>query len=165
MNNKVQDILEILEGDAKITPEEISELVRVPIDEVLSVIKNCEDQGIIRQYKAIIDWERADATLVHAIVQIKVSLERGSGYEKIAERISKYKNVWSLRLLSGEDFDLEFTVRGKSMRDIAFFVADKIATLEQVQTTSTHFILKTYKKDGVIFMDEIEEFKRQHVSL
>lgn len=165
MKDKVQEVLKILEYDAKVTPEEISDLTRIPVEEVKEIIAKCEADGIIRKYKTVIDWERADVSFIYAIVQIKVSLERGSGYERMAERISKYQNVRSLRLLSGDDFDLEFTVRGKTMRDVAFFVADKIATLENVQSTATHFILKTYKVDGVTFMDEIEEFKRQHVSL
>ncbi len=159
MKDKVQEILEILEFDAKITPEEISDLTRIPAEEVSEIIEKCERDGIIRKYKTVIDWDRVDVPFIYAIVQIKVALERGSGYEGMAERISKYQNVRSLRLLSGEDFDLEFTVRGKTMRDVAFFVADKIATLDKVQSTSTHFILKTYKVDGVTFMDEIEEFK------
>jgi DNA-binding Lrp family transcriptional regulator len=90
-------------------------------------------------------------------------LERGHGYQKIADRICKFSEVKSLRLLSGEDHDLEFMVQGRTMKDVAFFVADKIATLEHVQSTSTHFILKTYKEDGIIF-DEAKEFKKQHVS-
>jgi DNA-binding Lrp family transcriptional regulator len=163
MDKQTQDVLEILEGNAKITPEEISELTRIPADKVREMIRSLEAARVIRHYKTIIDWDLVENPFVYAFVQIKVSLERGHGYQKIADRISKFPEVRSVRLLSGEDYDLEFMIRGRSMKDVAFFVADKIATLQHVQTTSTHFILKTYKEDGFIF-DEAEEFKRQHVS-
>jgi len=163
MDKQTQDVLEILEQNAKATPEDISELTRIPADVVREMIRTLEAAGVIRKYKTIIDWDLIENPYVYAYVQIKVSLERGKGYQKIADRICKFTEVKSLRLLSGEDYDLEFMIQGKSMKDVAFFVADKVATLEQVQTTSTHFILKTYKEDGIV-MEEQEEFKRQHVS-
>jgi len=163
MDKQTHDVLEILEHNAKITPEEISELTRIPADKVREMIRSLEAAGVIRYYKTIIDWDLIKNPFVYAFVQIKVSLERGHGYQKIADRICKFTEVKSLRLLSGEDYDLEFMIQGRSMKDVAFFVADKIATLPHVQNTSTHFILKTYKEDGII-LDEAEEFKRQHVS-
>lgn len=163
MDKQTQDVLEILEQNAKATPEEISELTRIPPAEVREMIRTLEAAGVIRSYKTIIDWDLVESPYVHAFVQLKVSLERGHGYQKLADRICKFTEVRSLRLLSGEDYDLEFMIQGKSMKDVAFFVADKIATLDQVQNTSTHFILKTYKEDGVI-MEEKEEFKRLQVS-
>ncbi|MDY0266480.1 MAG: Lrp/AsnC family transcriptional regulator [Methanimicrococcus sp.] len=163
MDKQTQDVLEILEQNAKATPEEISELTRIPPAEVLEMIRTLEAAGVIRSYKTIIDWDLVENPYVYAFVQLKVSLERGHGYQKIADRICKFTEVRSLRLLSGEDYDLEFIIKGKTMKDVAFFVADKIATLPQVQNTSTHFILKTYKEDGVI-MEEREEYKRLPVS-
>ncbi len=164
MDTKIQNVLEILEENAKTTPEEISELTRIPVEEVREMIRSFEENGIIRSYRAIIDWSQVREAFVYASVQIKVSLERGSGYEKIAERICRFKNVVSLRLLSGDDYDLQIMVRGKTMQEVAFFVADKVATLDQIQSTSTHFILKTYKEEGVIMLDEDEGFKRLHVT-
>ena len=163
MDKQTQDVLEILEQNAKATPEEISELTRIPPADVQEMIRTLEAAGVIRSYKTIIDWDLVENPYVYAFVQLKVSLERGHGYQKIADRICKFTEVRSLRLLSGEDYDLEFIIKGKTMKDVAFFVADKIATLPQVQNTSTHFILKTYKEDGVI-MEEKEEHKRLPVS-
>ncbi|MDV0446386.1 hypothetical protein MsAg5_02190 [Methanosarcinaceae archaeon Ag5] len=163
MDKQMQDVLELLEQNAKLTPEDISEMTRIPPEDVTKMIESLEAAGVIRYYKAIIDWDLVENPYVYAFVQIKVSLERGHGYQKIADRICKFPEVRSLRLLSGEDYDLEFMVRGRSMKDVAFFVSDKIATLGQVQNTSTHFILKTYKEDGIV-MEEPEEFKRLHVS-
>jgi DNA-binding Lrp family transcriptional regulator len=96
------------------------------------------------------------------VIELKVTLERSQGYQAIAERIYKFPEVRSVRLLSG-DYDISLTVRGKSMKDVAFFVAEKIATLDQVKSTSTHFVLKTYKENGVILY-EPETIKRLPVS-
>lgn len=93
MNEKEKDILEMMEKNSKIKIEEISKMTRIPENNVLSIIKNFEEYGIIRQYRTIIDWEKVEGSFVYAIVQIKVSLEKGSGYEKVAEKISKYSNV------------------------------------------------------------------------
>ena len=105
----------------------------------------------------MIDWEKAGEEYVYAIIELKVALRSRTGYDAIAERIAKFPEVRSVRLISG-DHDLSLTVRGRSMKDVAFFVAEKIATLEQVQGTVTHFVLRTYKEDGdVLFEKERSE--------
>ncbi|MBP2030162.1 DNA-binding Lrp family transcriptional regulator [Methanohalophilus levihalophilus] len=162
MDSKTRDILEILEKDARATPEEISALVDMPAEEVQSAIQHLEKVGIIRRYKTVIDWELAGEDYVYAIIELKVSLERRQGYDAIAERLYKFPEVRSVRLLSGEH-DISLTIRGNTMKQVAFFVAEKIATLEQVQSTSTHFVLKTYKEDGLI-LEEPEHVKRLPVS-
>jgi DNA-binding Lrp family transcriptional regulator len=122
-----------------------------------SKIKEMEKKGIIRKYKTVIDWEKAGEEYVYAIIELKVVLRSRTGYDAIAERIAKFPEVRSVRLISG-DHDLSLTVRGKSMKDVAFFVAEKIATLEQVQGTVTHFVLRSYKEDGdVLFEKERSE--------
>ena len=146
------NILEVLENNGKATPDEISEVVGVPKEKVREIIGELERKGVIRKYKASIDWSKLDG-YVYAIIEVKVALEREKGYDHIAERISRFSEVVSVRLISG-DHDLSLTVRGKSMKDVAFFVADKIATLPQVVGTSTHFVLKTYKEDGVYMGEE-----------
>ncbi|WP_300606208.1 Lrp/AsnC family transcriptional regulator [Methanohalophilus sp.] len=162
MDSKTRDILEILENNARATPEEISALVDMPSKEVEDSIRHLEKVGIIRRYKTVIDWELAGEDYVYAIIELKVSLERRQGYDAIAERLYKFPEVRSVRLLSGEH-DIVLTIRGKTMKQVAFFVAEKIATLEQVQSTSTHFVLKTYKEDGLI-LEEPEHAKRLPVS-
>ena len=118
-------------------------------EEVSQAIAKLEETGVIRHYKTIVDWDLVGENYVYAVIELKVTLERNQGYQAIAERIYKFPEVRSVRLLSG-NYDISLTVRGKSMKDVAFFVAEKIATLDQVQSTSTHFVLKTYKEDGVI---------------
>ena len=153
----MKEILEILESNPKITPKEISALTGIKEAQVASKIKEMEKKGIIRKYKTVIDWEKAGEEYVYAIIELKVTLRSRTGYDAIAERIAKFPEVRSVRLISG-DHDLSLTVRGKSMKDVAFFVAEKIATLEQVQGTVTHFVLRAYKEDGdVLFEKERSE--------
>ncbi len=153
----MKEILEILESNPKITPREIAAMTGKKESEVASKIKEMEKKGIIRKYKTVIDWEKAGEEYVYAIIELKVALRSRTGYDAIAERIAKFPEVRSVRLISG-DHDLSLTVRGKSMKDVAFFVAEKIATLEQVQGTVTHFVLRAYKEDGdVLFEKERSE--------
>ncbi|MEL4305876.1 Lrp/AsnC family transcriptional regulator [Methanococcoides sp. LMO-2] len=162
MDEQTRNILEILEEDARIVPEEIAALTGMTVEEVEQKIEYLEKAKIIRQYKTIIDWELAGENYVYAIIELKVQLERKLGYQAIAERLYKFPEVRSVRLLSGEH-DISITVRGNSMKQVAFFVAEKIATLDQVQSTATHFVLKTYKENGLI-LDEPDQVKRLAVS-
>lgn len=153
----MKEILEILESNPRIEPGEIATMIGITEAQVALKIKQLEKKGIIRKYKTVIDWEKAGEEYVYAIIELKVALRSRTGYDAIAERIAKFPEVRSVRLISG-DHDLSLTVRGKSMKDVAFFVAEKIATLEQVQGTVTHFVLRTYKEDGdVLFEKERSE--------
>ena len=153
----MKEILEILESNPRIALKEIAAMTGSTEAAVASKIKDMEKKGIIRKYKTVIDWEKAGEEYVYAIIELKVALRSRTGYDSIAERIAKFPEVRSVRLISG-DHDLSLTVRGKSMKDVAFFVAEKIATLEQVQGTVTHFVLRTYKEDGdVLFEKERSE--------
>ena len=153
----MKEILEILENNPRIGTREIATMIGITEAQVASKIKQLEKKGIIRKYKTVIDWEKAGEEYVYAMIEIKVALRSRTGYDAIAERIAKFPEVRSVRLISG-GYDLSLTVRGRSMKDVAFFVAEKIATLEQVQGTVTHFVLRTYKEDGdVLFEKERSE--------
>jgi len=153
----MKEILEILESNPRIAPREIATMTGITEAQAASKIKELEKKGIIRKYKTVIDWEKAGEEYVYAIIEIKVALRERTGYDAIAERIAKFPEVRSVRLISG-DHDLSLTVRGRSMKEVAFFVAERIATLEQVQGTVTHFVLRTYKEDGdVLFEKERSE--------
>ncbi|MCL7414780.1 MAG: Lrp/AsnC family transcriptional regulator [ANME-2 cluster archaeon] len=154
----MNEILEIIEQDPKRDPAEIAKLTGYPETEVRSRIKELEDSGVIRKYKAVIDWDKVGEEYLYAVIELKISLGDRSGYDEIARRIANFNEVRSVRLISG-DHDLSLTVRGHSMKDVAFFVAEKIATLDQVQSTVTHFVLKTYKEDGVTLFEK-EKSKR-----
>ena len=155
MRDLAKEILEVLEENARATPGEIATLVGLSAEEVGGEIKRLEDAGVIRKYMTMINWEKVDDGYVYAIVELKVSLRRDKGYDAIADRISRFSEVQSVRLISG-DHDISFTVRGKSMKDVAFFVTEKIATLEGVESTCTHFVLKSYKEHGVILYDRAQ---------
>ena len=148
----MSEILEILSENARATPAEIATLLGLSEEDVAREIKDLEDSGVIKKYITLINWEKLEGSYVFAVIELKVSLQRKTGYDSVAERIARFSEVESVRLISG-DHDLQITVRGKSMKDVAFFVAEKIATLEGVQSTCTHFILKSYKEHGVILTD------------
>jgi DNA-binding Lrp family transcriptional regulator len=149
----MSEILGILSDNARATPAEIASMLGRSEEDVADEIKELEDSGVIKKYITLINWEKLEGAYVFAVIELKVALQRKTGYDSVAERISRFSEVESLRLISG-DYDLQVTVRGKSMRDVAFFVAEKIATLEGVQSTCTHFILKSYKEHGVILVDK-----------
>jgi DNA-binding Lrp family transcriptional regulator len=144
----MNEILEILSENAKATPSEIAALLGRSKEDVAREISELEDAGVIRKYITLINWEKLDKSFVFAVLELKVALQRKTGYDAVAERIARFSEVESVRLISG-DHDLSVTVRGKSMKDIAYFVAEKIAPLDGVQSTCTHFILKSYKEHGV----------------
>lgn len=145
--------MEILSENAKATPSEIAALLGMSEADVARKISELEEAGVIRKYVTLINWEKLDNSFVFAVLELKVALQRKTGYDAVAERIARFSEVDSVRLISG-DHDLSVTVRGKSMKDIAYFVAEKIAPLEGVQSTCTHFILKSYKENGVILTDK-----------
>ena len=148
----MKEILEILSENAKATPAEIAALLGRPEEEVAIKIKELEESGIIRKYITLVNWDKLEPSFVFAVIELKVALQRKTGYDAVAERIARFSEVDSVRLISGA-YDLQVTVKGKSMKDVAFFVAEKIATLEGVQSTCTHFILKSYKEHGVILSE------------
>jgi DNA-binding Lrp family transcriptional regulator len=154
----MREVLELLEKDARLTPKEIAEQTGLDEKEIATFVAAMEARGIIKRYKAIVDWEKFGDESVYAIIEISVSLERGVGYDAIAERISKFPDVVTCMLVSG-DHDLHLVIKGKSMKEVAFFVAEKIAPLNQVQHTATHFMLRAYKTEGEIMFDR-EEDKR-----
>jgi len=158
-----EEVLGILEGDARMSDLEIAMMTGIDVKEVAAIIAELERKKIIRRYKAVIDYEKAGIEIVQALIDIKISPERETGYDSVAKRVSLFPEVKSVRLVSGE-YDLSVLVAGKTMHEVAYFIAEKIAPLEQVRSTVTHFLLKTYKENGVIYGED-EEGKRLVVTL
>ena len=121
------------------------------VEEVKNAIKKYEEDNIIVGYPALINWEKTSKDSVVALIQVKVTPQRGEGFDKVAERIYKFREVRACYLMSSGGFDLNVIVEGKTMKEVALFVANKLATQESVLSTSTHFILKKYKDKGTIF--------------
>lgn len=146
----MNDILEILEKNSNASIESIAVMLGKSVEEVKAEISKLENDGIIVGYKALINWEKTDSENVTALIELKVTPQRGEGFDKVAERIYRYPQVKACYLMSG-GFDLTVLIEGKSMKEVALFVAEKLATLENVLSTATHFVLKKYKDKGIIF--------------
>lgn len=146
----MKQIFEALEKDARLTPEQISTMTGISVAEVKKAIKKAEEDRAVLKYKAVIDWAKLGEEQVWALVEVKVVPQRDVGFDAIAERIYRFPQARSVYLASGT-YDLAVLVAGKSMQEIAVFVSQKLAPLETVQGTVTHFILKKYKEDGEIF--------------
>ena len=147
------EILKLLERDSRYTIEQLATMLDADKEAVAAAIKELEDEKIILGSKTLINWERTDRDNISAIITIKITPQRGDGYDKIAERIYKYPQVRGVTLMSGS-FDLLVSVEGKTLKDVAMFVSEKLAPMEGVVSTNTHFTLKTYKKEDVIFTSE-----------
>ena len=143
-------ILKLLESDARLTPQQISVMLDAPIDEVNSCIGEMEANGTILGYKAVVDWEKTDREFVTALIDLNITPQRGEGFDKVAERIYQYPEVKDLYLMSG-GYDLSVLIEGRTLKEVAMFVSEKLAPMECVLSTRTHFILKKYKQDGIIF--------------
>ena len=151
-DSTTNSILKVLEQDARAGLERISAMTGIAPEEVAAEIKKCEDSGIIRRYKTVIDWERAGDERVWAFIDVSVTPERGTGFDDIAARIYRYPEVRSVFLVSG-GHDLRVIVEGSNIKEVANFVSEKLSTIERVNATNTHFLLKRYKDDGDIFTD------------
>lgn len=145
----MKQIFEILETNALATPEQISTMTGVPVAEVEKIIKQAEKERTILKYKTLINWNKLGEEQVWALVEVKVVPQRDVGFDAIAERIYRFPQARSVYLVSGT-YDLAVLVVGKTMQEVAIFVAEKLAPLDTVQGTVTHFLLKRYKEDGEI---------------
>ena len=149
------DIIEILEQDARTSPQDIAAMTAKPVDEVQLEIRLMEKEGMILGYKTIFNPEKNAAEQVSCLVEISVQPERGHGFDHIAERIYRFTEVKSVFLVSGR-YDLLILVEGGSMRAVADFIADKLAVLPNVRSQSSHFLLKKYKEMGTVLVDTHE---------
>ncbi|MBR2181117.1 MAG: Lrp/AsnC family transcriptional regulator [Oscillospiraceae bacterium] len=130
--------------------EQIASSLDMKVEDVAAAIEEYEEKDIIAGYKTLIDWDKVGDEGVTALIEIKVVPQRGQGFERIAERMSQYEEVESVYLMSGA-YDLAVTIHGKTLREVAGFVSDKIAPLEYVTSTATHFVLKKFKDKGVMY--------------
>ena len=158
-----QKILSLLEQDSRLTASKVAIMLGIEEAAAAAAIKELEDENIILGYKALINWELTDREMTVANIELKLTPQRGGGFDTIAERIYKYPQVKSVTLMSGA-YDLLVTVEGKSLKDVAMFVSERLAPMESVVSTATHFELKTYKKDGIIFTEK-ETDNREVISI
>lgn len=149
-------LLKLLDGNARLTDAQIATVLDCTEEEVHERIRTLESNGVIRAYKAIIDWDKAERDRVTAIIELKVTPRADVGFEEIADRIASFEEVESVYLMSGA-YDLSVRVNGKTLQDIAAFVSKRLALLESVQATATHFVLRRYKESHVPFLNETKD--------
>ena len=160
----MEDILKILDKEqGNVSLEKIAQMLGKGIDEVAEKIEEMERNNIIVGYKTIVTWDKTDCEKVTALIELRITPQRGQGFDKVAERIFKYPQVRSLYLMSGA-YDLAVTVSGKTMKEVALFVAQKLAPMDSIISTATHFVLKKYKEEGIVFEDD-EKDTRQVITL
>jgi len=157
MDEKDRILLQLLEDNCRTPINELAVLAEVSEQDAKDRIRRLEATGAVRRYGAVVDWERAGDGNVTAVIELKVSPERDFGYDRIAERITRFPQVRSLRLMTGT-YDLQLLVAGSSMHEIARFVAEQIAPMDRIRETATHIIMKTYKENGTTFAgrEEVE---------
>lgn len=149
----MKEILELIENNGKITIEEIAVLIGMPIDQVASEIEKLEKSKVIVGYSTVIDWDKTDKEFVTALIEVKVTPQRDMGFDKIAARIYNYNQVKACYLMSG-GYDLNVLVEGKSLKEVALFVSEKLSIIDGVVSTGTHFVLKKYKDKSHFFKKE-----------
>ena len=146
-------ILELLEKNAKLAAKEIAKELGLKEKEVIQLVGELEADKVICGYNAIINWDKLTEEKVDALIELKVAPQRGTGFDRIADRIARFDEVDSVYLMSG-GYDFMVIVNGKSMKEVSSFVFNKLATLDYIQSTATHFVLKKYKDHGVKLLDK-----------
>lgn len=150
----MDEILEILEKNSRYTDEQIAVMAGKTVEEVREAIRDYEERSIIAGYTTLINWENTGKETVTALIEVKITPQRGVGFDKVAERIYKFDQVRACYLMSSGGFDLTVIVEGKTMKEVAMFVSSKLSIQEYVVGTATHFVLKKYKDHGTIFKEE-----------
>jgi DNA-binding Lrp family transcriptional regulator len=155
MDEKDRLLLQLLEENSRTPMQDLAVMVELGESEVEERIRVLEKMRVIRKYTTFIDWEKAGKSEVAAVIELKVSPEKNYGYDQIAERIARFPQVRSLRLMTGA-YDLELLVTGKTMAEIARFVSEQIAPMDRIRETATHIIMKSYKENGNLFFEREE---------
>ena len=158
-----KDILSLLERNGRLSAKEIGRYLGAPEEEVAAEIAGMEREQVICGYGAFVNWEKTDSEYLTALIEVRVTPSRGEGFNRIAERIARFDEVKAVYLMSG-GYDLAVLILAKTLKDIAFFVSDKLSPLESVLSTATHFVLKKYKDHGVRFNEEDGGDERMIVS-
>ena len=150
---KMQELLQILEKNARLSLEDIAAMMDVSAAQAAAMLDEANEKGYIHGYQALVDWEKAGVNQVEAMIELHVSPRKDRGFEEIAAAIASFEEVDGVMLMSGS-YDLLVSIRGQSFQEIALFVAKRLSPLDDVLSTATSFVLRTYKRGGVLFQDE-----------
>ena len=156
MTHTELSVLEILTEDARTPVDRIAIMTGKTPEEIAETIHRLEEQKIILKYPAMINWEKVDVNEVEALIEVRVTPQRDEGFDAIAEKIYRFEEVSSVYLMSG-GYDLMVMLKARTLKQLALFVAEKLSTLEHVLSTATHFVLKKYKLEGVIFEERKQD--------
>ncbi len=148
------EIIRILQQNARISNSAMGEILGITPEQAAAEIHKLENEGVIRGYSVILDDEKFDKSTVYATIELKVTPQRDCGFDDIAKTIMMYDEVESVSLMSSGAYDLAVEVKGNNLKDVAFFVSERLATIDGILSTSTHFILKKYKEKGIFINDE-----------
>ena len=152
----MKKLLKLLEEDCTLTTAQLASMAGMTEEEVEAARRKYEEDKIILGYKAIVDWDRTDREAVTALIEVKVTPQRGEGFDRVAERIYQYDEVESVYLMSGA-YDLTVIISGRTLKEVAQFVGERLSTLEDVTGTATHFILRKYKEKHLIFQKQEQQ--------
>lgn len=152
-------LLKLLESNAKYTLEELAERLGTDTQTVAAQIDDFEKEKVVLGYQAMVDWEKTKRENVTAMIELKIQPTRGHGFDALAERLVNYPEIRSLYLMSG-GYDILIVIEGKSLKEVAMFVAKKVAPMEGIKSTGTHFVLTKYKDKGVVFCDRKGDTRR-----
>lgn len=156
-------ILDIISSNSRFSTEELAVMLATDKETIEKEIKEMEDSKVICGYPTLINWDHTDYEKVTALIEVNVTPQRDMGFNKVAERIYRFEEVESVYLMSGS-FDLTVIIEGKSMKEVARFVTEKLSTLESVNSTSTYFVLKKYKEHGLIMSNEAHNSERMLIT-
>lgn len=157
-------LLDLITENAQLTPSQLAVMLQVTEEEVIAQIQKYEKEGVIKGYKAIVNWDKAPLKNASAIIELKVTPKLETGFDEIAKRIMMFDEVESIYLMAGA-YDFSVMVRGDTIQEISAFVSRRLSTLPSVISTATHFVLTRYKDSGVILCDEEAEIDRRNLLL
>ena len=149
----MEKLLKILSENARVSLEDLAAMLGVAPAEAARMMDECEKNGLIHGYQALVDWEKADVSHVQALIELRVTPKRDCGFDEVAGAVAQFEEVDSVMLMSG-GYDLQVTIKGRSFQEIALFVAKRLSPLDDVLSTATSFVLRTYKRSGRLYQDE-----------
>ncbi len=159
MDQRSNKLLKLLEKDCTLSPAQLAAMCDTTEEDVLLRVQSLRDEGVILGYKALVNWEKTAIEAVEALIEVKITPQRDKGFDRIAERIYQYEEVESCYLMSG-GYDVTVIITGRTLREVALFVSEKLSTIEGITSTATHFILKKYKQQDVVFERREEQKER-----
>ena len=157
----MEQLLRLIEADCTLTHKQLAAMTGASEEKVDAEVKRLEENGTIVGYKAVVDWDKTEREAVTALIEVKVEPQLGDGFDRVAERIYQYEEVESCYLMSG-DFDMTVIISGRTLREVALFVSERLSTIQGVTGTATHFILKKYKEKHLVFRPQDPE-EREYI--